>query len=47
MESIAIEIGLSILWNSIEYFASVVNYLQNGIEMVNWQLRGIMIDTSR
>ena len=38
-----IEIGLSIRRNSIEYFASVVNYLQKGIERVNWQLRGIMI----
>jgi hypothetical protein len=43
MESIAIEIGLSIPKNSIEYFASVVNYLQKGIERVNWQMRGIMI----
>ena len=43
MESIAIEIGLSILRNLIEYFASVVNYLQKGIERVHWQLRGIMI----
>jgi len=43
MDSITIEIGLSILRNLIEYFASVVNYLQKGIERVNWQLRGIMI----
>jgi hypothetical protein len=35
MESIAIEIGLSIVRNSVEYFVSVVNYLQKDIERVN------------
>ena len=35
MESIAKEIGLSIVRNSIEYFASVINYLQKDIERVN------------
>ncbi len=35
MESIAIEIGLSIVRNSVEYFVSVVNYLQKDIERAN------------
>jgi hypothetical protein len=43
MESIVIGIGLSILRNLIEYFASVANYLQKGIEKVSSQLMGIMI----
>jgi hypothetical protein len=43
MESIVIGIGLSILRNLIEYFGSVANYLQKGIEKVSWQLMGIMI----
>ena len=43
MESIVTEIGLSILRNSIEYFALVVNYLQKDTERDSWQMRGIMI----
>ena len=38
-----IVIGLSILRNSKEYFALVVNYLHKGIERDSWQMRGIMI----
>jgi len=43
MESIVIEIGLSILRNSVEYFALLVNYLQKDTERDSWQMRGIMI----
>ena len=43
MENIVIESGLSILWNSKEYFALVVNYLHKDIERDSWQMRGIMI----
>ena len=43
MESIVIEIGLSILKNSVEYFALLVNYLQKDTERDSWQMRGIMI----
>ena len=42
--SIVIEIGLSILRTSIDYFALVVNYLQKSIEKVSWQTRGVMIE---
>ena len=44
MGSIVIEIGLSILRTSIEYFALVVNYLQKGIGKLSWQTRGVMIE---
>jgi hypothetical protein len=43
MENIEIGIDLSILRNSIEYFALVVNYLQKGIVKASWQMRGSMI----
>jgi hypothetical protein len=42
MEKAVTGIGLSILRNLIEYFASAVNYLQKGIEKVSWQMRVIM-----
>jgi len=43
MESIVIEIGLSMLMTSVEYFALLVNYLQKDTERDSWQMRGIMI----